>query len=94
MTDPNTEAMELWRDIKLALAFLRVHKTPVTEDQAVTAIIGAKLAELRAENEMLKSRWKQGAGPDDWRGCPGQCGESCCGYHEICRQALEADNGA
>lgn len=35
------------------------------------------------------ARYEGGAGPDDWRECPGQCGESCCGYHEVCRQALK-----
>lgn len=35
------------------------------------------------------SRYERGAGPDDWRDCPGQCGESCCGYHDACRRALK-----
>jgi len=98
MTDPNTEAMELWRKAELAAGqAYKDNGGRVRADQAAAAIIAAKLAELRARIEGLEgelSRYQRGAGPDDWRECPGQCGESCCGYHDACRKALEADHGA
>jgi hypothetical protein len=53
--------------------------------------IAAKLAEKDAEIARLSeivSRYELGAGPDDWRNCPGECGPSCCGYHDVCRAAL------
>jgi hypothetical protein len=94
MTD-NTEAMELWREARKAYRnypFSDPDAPDNADDQAAAAIIAAKLDELRARIEGLEgelSRYQRGAGPDDWRDCPGQCGESCCGYHDACRQALK-----
>lgn len=54
----------------------------------VAAIQRAFEDQTRKLREQL-ARYEGGAGPDDWRECPGQCGESCCGYHDVCRQALK-----
>lgn len=59
MTDPNTEAMELWREAKDAYDTRYIFGRPATDratasDQAAAAIIAAKLAELRAENAKLR----------------------------------------
>lgn len=55
------------------------------------------LAELarrleRAEEEI--ARYKIGVGPDDPAGCPAGHGDQCCGWHDACRAALRAAEGA
>lgn len=47
MTDPDTEAMELWRAVCAAV----VRSKPDDKDQVAASIIAAKLAELRARIE-------------------------------------------
>lgn len=55
MTDPNTEAMELWREVESALFDWPYYGE--RRDQAISAIIAAKLAELQAEERTTITSW-------------------------------------
>lgn len=84
------EASEVWGSAYRVYNSHRIGKAG-TAHQAAAALIAAKLAEKDAEIARLSetvSRYERGAGPDDWRNCPGECGPSCCGYHDVCRAAL------
>lgn len=78
MTDPNTEAMELWRE---------VHQAPTPLQGA--AIIAAKLAELRARIEGL-----EGALRDVDERLEEQCFPKGGPTRLTISDALEADHGA
>ena len=45
---------------------------------------------LRVENERLRQSRERGVGPDDPAGCPAKHGAQCCGWHDACRESLEA----
>ena len=47
-----------------------------------------RIEALEGEVERLRGAFAKGVGPDDPAGCPGDNGDSCCGYHEMCRAAL------
>jgi hypothetical protein len=104
MTD-NTEAMELWREIENAL--FDWPYCGERRDQAISAIIAAKLAELRARIEGLEGALDpfarvariQGPWSDEWPDdkaniefIPSAWPDW--GDFKKARQALEADHGA
>ena len=47
--------------------------------------LAGEIVRLRIENEQLRN----GRGPDDPTNCPADNFDSCCGYHDACREALE-----
>lgn len=80
-TEPEQWAVELME------AALAVFCENTTEDGAL--VIQRAFEERERKLREQLARYEGGAGPDDWRECPGQCGESCCGYHDALRQALK-----
>ena len=80
-TEPEQWAVELE-----AQSFLARHEYG---PKAAALTIQRAFEERERKLREQLARYEGGAGPDDWRECPGQCGESCCGYHDMCRQALK-----
>jgi hypothetical protein len=46
------------------------------------------IATIRAQADEI-ARYKAGKGPGDPKDCPGDNGDQCCGYPDVCRAAWE-----
>lgn len=88
-TEPEQWAVELLEQVDRSRAFACPYVCEESKINAAAALtIQRAFEEQTRELREKLARYEQGAGPDDWRQCPGQCGESCCGYHDACRRAL------
>lgn len=87
-TEPEQWAVELWHAAYDSFENCATQSFG-DDDKAAALTIQRAFEERERKLREQLARYEGGAGPDDWRECPGQCGESCCGYHDMCRQALK-----